>query len=77
MPEVQSRTFANPRRLPRRNHHQEGSGFLFVATQGGRPPEDVARRAQAASVRRRRAAVRLWADDEPVSAICADPLSDR
>ena len=40
MPEVnQSRTYANPRRLPRRNHHQEGPGFLFVATQGGRPPD--------------------------------------
>ncbi len=37
MPEVQSRTCANPRRLPRRNHYQEGPGFLFVATQGGRP----------------------------------------
>ena len=32
MPEVQSRTYANPRRLPRRNHYQEGPGFLFVAT---------------------------------------------
>jgi hypothetical protein len=29
--EVQSRTYANPRRLPRRNHYQEGPGFLFVA----------------------------------------------
>lgn len=34
MPEVQARTYANPRRLPRRNHYQEGPGFLFVATQG-------------------------------------------
>jgi hypothetical protein len=31
MPEVQSRTYANPRRLPRRNRYQEGPGFLFVA----------------------------------------------
>ncbi len=27
---------SDPRRLPRRNHYQEGPGFLFVATQGGR-----------------------------------------
>ncbi len=30
MPGFQSRTYANPRRLPRRNHYQEGPGFLFV-----------------------------------------------
>ena len=41
MPEVKSRTYANPRRLPRRNHYQEGPGFLFVATQGGRPPDGL------------------------------------
>ena len=28
---------SDPRRLPRRNHHQQGPGFLFVAAQGGRP----------------------------------------
>src|SRR5712691_2549311 len=72
MPEDQSRTYANPRRLPRRNHYQEGPGFLFVATQGGRPPEDVARRAQARIVRRRRAALRRWADGEPIATICAE-----
>ncbi len=66
------RTYANQRRLPRRNHYQEGPGFLFVATQGGRPPEDALQRAQAAIVRRRRGALRRWADGEPVSAICAD-----
>ena len=35
MPELQSRSYANPRRLPRRNHDQEGPDFLFVAMQGG------------------------------------------
>ncbi len=35
MPEVESRTYANPQRLPRRIHYQEGPGFLSVATQGG------------------------------------------
>ncbi len=34
MPEVKSRTYANPRRLPRRNHYQEGPGFLFVGDPG-------------------------------------------
>jgi transposase InsO family protein len=72
MPEISSRTYANPRRLPRRNHYQEGPGFLFVATQGGRPPEDAVERAQAALVRRRRAALRRWAEGEPTTAICAE-----
>jgi len=72
MPEVQLRTYANPRRLPRRNHYQEGPGFLFVATQGGRPPEDVRRRGQAAVVRRRRSALRRWAEGELLAAVCAE-----
>jgi hypothetical protein len=72
MPEVQSRTYANPRRLPRRNHYQEGPDFLFVATQGGRPPGDALRRAQAAVARRRRAALRRWADRESLATICAE-----
>ena len=36
MPEVQSRTYANPRLPPRRNHYRQGPGFLYLATQGGR-----------------------------------------
>jgi hypothetical protein len=55
MPEIQSRPYANPRRLPRRNQYQEGPGFLFVATQDGRPPDEAGQRGQAAVVRRRRA----------------------
>jgi transposase InsO family protein len=43
-----------------------------VATQGGRPPEGEVRRAQAAIVRRRRAALRRWADGESITAICAE-----
>ena len=72
MPEVQSRTYANPRRLPRRNHYQEGPGFLFVATQGGRPPEGIVQAGQAAMVRRRRAALRRWAAGEPLATVCAE-----
>ncbi len=56
---------SDPRRLPRRNHYQEGPGFLFVATQGGRPPEATARSREAGVVRRRRRALRRWADGEP------------
>src|SRR5664280_32559 len=72
MPEVQSRSYANPRRLPRRNHYQEGPGFLFVATQGGRPPDDDGLRNLAGVVRRRRAALRRWADGDPLATICAE-----
>ena len=72
MPEISSRTYANPRRLPRRNHYQEGPGFLFVATQGGRPPEAAVRREQAPIVRRRRAALGRWADGEAVTSVCAE-----
>jgi transposase InsO family protein len=72
MPEVQARSYANPRRLPRRNHYQEGPGFLFVATQGGRPPEGTVQRGQVAVVRRRHSALRRWADGEPSAAICVE-----
>ena len=77
MPEFQSRSYGNPRRLPRRNHYQEGPGFLFLATQGGRPPDERAQRAQAAVVRRRRAALRRWAAGEPIETICLDPGCSR
>jgi transposase InsO family protein len=69
MPEAQSRTYADPRRLPRRNHYQEGPGFLFVATQGGLPPESVSRHGRAAVVRRRRRALRRWAEGESLATI--------
>jgi len=72
MPEVRSRSYANPRRLPRRNHYQEGPDFLFVATQGGRPPDLALVSGIAAVVRRRRAALRRWADGEPITEICAE-----
>jgi transposase InsO family protein len=74
---VQAPFKSDPRRLPRRNHYQEGPGFLFVATQGGRPPDDIDRRARAAIVRRRRSALRRWADGEPLGTICAATGSSR
>jgi transposase InsO family protein len=63
---------SDPSRLPRRNHYQEGPDFLFVATQGGRPPEEPAVNRPASVVRRRRAALRRLEAGEPASAIGAD-----
>ncbi len=48
---------SDPRRLPRRNHYQEGPGFLFVATQGGRPVGSLIGVTSAAAIRRRRGAL--------------------
>ncbi len=62
---------SSPTRLPRRNHYQEGTGFLFVATQGGRPPARELPGTSAALVRRRGAALRRWAASEPGSAVAA------
>jgi len=63
---------SDPRRLPRRNHYQEGPGFLFLATQGGRPPSGAPVERTANVVRRRRAALRRLEAGETASAICAD-----
>jgi len=65
-------SLSDPRRLPRRNHYQEGPGFLFLATQGGRPPDRGQRPRQAQVVRRRRAALRRWEAGEPLASICPD-----
>ena len=63
---------SDPRRLPRRNHYQEGPGFLFLATQGGRPPESVAPSPSALVVRHRAGALRRWREGEPVAGLCAE-----
>jgi hypothetical protein len=63
---------SDPRRLPRRNHYQEGPGFLFVATQGGRPVGSSVDPALAATVRRRHGALRRWADGEALTTVCAE-----
>ena len=61
---------SNPRRLPRRNHFQEGPGFLFLATENGRPPTTSEPRRMAALVRRRRAAIRALAEGGEIAAVC-------
>src|SRR5438045_9452994 len=48
----------DPRRRFRRHRYQEGPGFLFLATQGGRPPIATSR-ASLQEVRLRMRAVRL------------------
>jgi len=63
---------SDPRSLPRRNHYQEGPGFLFLATQGGRPPESVAPGASAGIIRRRAAALRRWREGEPIAGLCTE-----
>jgi transposase InsO family protein len=63
---------SDPRSLPRRNHYQEGPGFLFLATQGGRPPQPVAPCASACIIRRRAAALRRWREGEPMAGLCAE-----
>jgi hypothetical protein len=63
---------SDPRRLPRRNHYQEGTGFLFLAKQGGRPPESVVPGATAGAIRHRAGALRRWREGEPVAGLCAE-----
>jgi hypothetical protein len=40
MPQDFATTPSDPRRGVRRNRYQEGPGFLFIATQNGRPAAD-------------------------------------
>ena len=63
-------TRSDPRRLPRRNHYQEGPGFLFLATENGRPPLSAWPDQVATVVRRRRAALRVWDEGQSVAAVC-------
>jgi hypothetical protein len=63
-------TLSDPRRLPRRNHYQEGPGFLFVATEGGRPPIEPLPDRRADAVRRRRRALRLWDEGRAIAEVC-------
>ena len=62
---------SDPGRLPRRNHYQEGPGFLFLATQGGRPPAGEGTTGIAGVVRRRAGALRRWHAGEPATAVAA------
>ena len=61
---------SDPRRLPRRNHYQEGPDILFVATQGGRPLAAEPCRNPVAVVRGRARTIRLWAEGASVVDTC-------
>src|SRR5437016_11944058 len=60
----------DPHRRTRRHHYQEGPGFLFLATQGGRPIVGK-QPATLAYVRERVRAVRLAAEIGPAKT-CAE-----
>jgi len=61
---------SDPRRLPRRNHYQEGPDFLFVATQGGRPMTAEPIWTPVGVVRGRARTIRLWAEGASVVDAC-------
>jgi transposase InsO family protein len=63
---------SDPRRLPRRNHYREGPGFLFLATQGGRPPREGLKPTVAGTVRRRATVLRRWRDGESPSTLAEE-----
>ncbi len=63
---------SDPGRLPRRNHYQEGPGFLFLATQGGRPLEADVAASVASVVRLRAAALRRWHEGHPATQVAAE-----
>jgi hypothetical protein len=63
------------RRLPRRNHFQEGPGFLFLATENGRPLERQDPDRLGAVVRRRRGADRGFGNIPPLRGV-AELLTD-
>src|SRR5579859_5100625 len=57
MPKITPSRAADPHRATRRNHYQEGPGFLFLATQNGRP-SGADNRPNLDGVRKRMRAVR-------------------
>ncbi len=66
MDEISARDQAqlrDPERRWLRHTFQEGPGFRFLATRGGRPPEHQRRRGQIAAVRARARAVRIARED--------------
>ena len=61
---------SDPHRRIRRHHYQEGPGFLFLATQNGRPAKD-APRPRLDKVRFRTRAIRL-VEERGVEATCRE-----
>ena len=63
---------SDPHRLPRRNHYQEGPGFLFVATEGGRPRGPEVSTSVAPVVRARARALRSWSEGASVAEVIVE-----
>lgn len=59
----------DPQRRWLRHTYQEGPGFRFLATRGGRPPRAQQRRSELATVRERAALLRLVREESPASAL--------
>src|SRR6202165_2004896 len=70
MPQPYATTPSDPRRFVRRHRYQEGPGFLFLATQNGRPPNDTPRPGLR-EIRRRMRAVRV-ASELGIAAACSE-----
>jgi transposase InsO family protein len=68
MPDSAQLNPADPRRSIRRHRYQEGPGFLFLATQNGRPRTRTDHRARLGKVRFRMRAVRLAQELGPQAA---------
>ena len=49
----------DPHRRWLRHTYQEGPGFLFLATRGGRPPKQPTVRSELAEIRRRARVLRI------------------
>jgi len=78
MDEIKARDrhqFRDPERRWLRNAYQEGPGFRFLATRGGRPPERAGRRDDLAVLRARARAVRLARDDGPAATLATGTVS--
>src|SRR5256714_15548898 len=77
MPDSAQLNPSDPHRRIRRHNYQEGPGFLFLATQNGRPAHPPARSKQLDKVRFRMRAVRLAGESGPEAASAELGVSPR
>src|SRR5438309_7420265 len=77
MPDSAELNPSDPHRRIRRHNYQEGPGFLFLATQNGRPAHPPARSKQLDKVRFRMRAVRLAGESGPEAASAELGVSPR
>src|SRR5438132_8742588 len=65
----------DPHRRWIRHTFQEGPGFLFLATRGGRPPKQLAERSELAEIRRRARVLRVAREDGIAAALALGECS--